>query len=191
MEVCNKYSSTNFRGNHLLKTNVMRKFATEYLPKEANIVEVSFTNPEDSQALQELPKLWENAEFISIITSPSSAPNRKIYAITTQTEEFGKINPSEILGVADFYLNGKNATLRFLQADSNIIKQEERNIKGIGKNLMYGMVEYLKRLGFETMDLFAESGRKKPFYKKIFPTIKDKPCTSESSTNLILDLKNC
>ncbi|MCM1265541.1 MAG: hypothetical protein NC200_05005 [Candidatus Gastranaerophilales bacterium] len=189
MEVCNRTNNTSFSGTHLLETKVLKKAVQGYLPKKANIVEVNFSNPEDLKALEELPKSWQGAEFISIITSPSSAPNRKVYAITTQTDNFDKLKPSEILGIADFYLAEKNATLSFLQADSNIIKQQERDIKSIGKQLMYGLCEHFKQLGIETMDLFAESGRKKPFYKKIFPTIMDKPSTCDSYTNLVLDLK--
>ncbi len=50
------------------------------------------------------------------------------------------------------------------------------------------MVSHLSNLGIETMDLFAEP-RVKPFYKKVFPKIKDKESTKDSYTNLILNIK--
>lgn len=187
MDVCRNNPNTNFNGVHLMRTNVLKKIGKEYLPHEANIVEMSFNNPEDVKALEELPKIWKGGEFTDIIASSSTSPNRRIYAITTQTGDFERIDSTKILGAADFSLHGKNANLRFLQAKPSIISQPEREITGIGKYLMQGICKYFKEQGMETMDLFS-TWRVKPFYKKIFPTIEDKPSTCDSNTNLILKL---
>lgn len=183
-------TTPTFKAKPLLKTNVLKKAlnsAEEYLPKEANIIEMSYENPEDSKVLETIKNDWVGAEFTPMICSSYTTPERKIYAITSQKENFEKPDADKILGVADFAIKGDKALLRFLQADSRIIKEKNREIKGVGKAIMQGIIKHLKTLNCNSMDLYA-SRDVQPFYKKIFPSIKNKPTTMESSTNLILDI---
>lgn len=186
-KIANNFSSFNFKAKPIMSTKVLEKSMGKYLPKEAHIIEMSYSDVKDAKALDAIKDKWAKSQFAMMICSPSQLPQRKIYAITTQNKNFSEPNPDMVMGLADFQFKDKNASLRFLQADPNIINSTDRTILGVGKNLMIGLVENFKSSGIKTMDLFAES-RVKPFYKKVFPTIKDKESTMDSYTNLILDI---
>ncbi|MCR5264963.1 MAG: hypothetical protein K6E29_00030 [Cyanobacteria bacterium RUI128] len=171
-----------------MKTNVLKKAAKElkqYIPHEANIVELDYSVPADKKAAEELYKTWQGAEFIPIITSSSSSPTRHIYAITTQNSGYENIDASKIMGIADFDLKGTHSHTRFLQAKPEIINQPDRDIKGVGRALMQGVISHFKGLGVEDMKVFVRH-TEKPFYRNIFPNIEDKLSTAEDSSNMIL-----
>lgn len=183
----NNFSTLNFKAKPIMPSKVMKKVAGEYFPKDAHIIEMSYSDLNDAKALETIKDKWAKSQFAAMICSNYTFPQRKVYAITTQTQDFANPVPEKIMGLADFILKGENANLRFLQADPNIINSTDRTILGVGKNLLLGLVENFKSSGIKTMDLFAEQ-RVKPFYKKVFPTIKDKESTMDSYTNLILDI---
>lgn len=187
-KLTNNFTTLNFKAKPVMPSKVLKKIAGNYLPKEAHIIEMNYSDIKDAKALDVIKEKWAKSQFSAMICSNYTSPQRKIYAITSQNNDFANPVPEKIMGLADFLLKGDNANLRFLQADPNIINSSDRTIIGVGKNLMEGVVENLKSLGFKTMDLFAEQ-RVKPFYKKVFPTIQDKESTMESYTNLILDIK--
>lgn len=184
----NNFSTLNFKAKPIMPSKVMKKVAGEYFPINAHVIEMSYSDVNDAKALETIKDKWAKSQFAAMICSNYTSPHRKVYAITTQTQDFANPVPEKIMGLADFILKGENANLRFLQADPDIINANNRAILGVGKSLMKGVVENLKLLGFKTMDLFAEQ-RVKPFYKKVFPAIQDKESTMENYTNLILNIK--
>ncbi len=186
-KIANNFSSCNFKAKPIMPTKVLEKCLDKYIPKEAHIIEMSYSDVKDAKALEVIKDKWAKSQFAMMICSPYELPQRKIYAITTQNSDFSNPEPEKLMGLADFLLKGDNANLRFLQIDPNIINSTDREILSVGKNFMKDIVENFKSSGFKTMDLFAEP-RVKPFYKKVFPTIKDKESTVDSYTNLILDI---
>ena len=188
MEVCR--NNTQFCGTHIMKTSVLKKAGQElkqYLPHEANIVELDYNLPADKKVAEDLCKTWKGAEFIPIISGWTTSPTRRVFAITTQNSGYENLDASKIMGMADFSLNGTRAHTRFLQAKPEIINQPDRDIKGVGRSLMQGMMSHFKDQGYQDMTVFVRR-TEKPFYRNIFPNIQDKPCTAEDSTNMILNL---
>lgn len=187
MEVCNR-NNTVFCGTHIVKTNVLKKAGQElkqYLPCEANIVELDYNIPADKKVAEELCKTWQGAEFIPMISGWTTSPSRRVFAITTQNSGYENMDPSKIMGVADFTLKDTHSTTRFLQTKPEIINASDREIKGVGRSLMHELVSYFKGLGYQDMSLFSAQSIK-PFYRKIFPNIEDKFSTADDSTNMIL-----
>lgn len=187
MEVCNR-NNTQFCGTHIMKTSVLKKAAKElkqYIPHEAHIVELDYNVPADKKVAEELFRTWQGAEFIPIISSRTTSPSRRVFAITTQNSNYENLNASEIMGVADFAFKDTHSHTSFLQAKPEIINKPDRDIKGVGRALMQGIISHIKGLGYEDMKVFVRH-TEKPFYRNIFPNIEDKLCTAEDSTNMIL-----
>ena len=186
------YGNNNiqFCSQHIMTSNVLKKVGQnmeQYLPQRANIVELDYRYAPDKKVAQELCQTWKGAEFMNIIASSSTSPTRRIYAITVQNSDYEHLDASKILGIADFELTDRHAKTRFLQAKPDIISQKCREIKGIGRFLMKGIVSHLKNLGFLDMSVFVRQSEKS-FYRTVFPEITDKISTSEDTTNMILKL---
>lgn len=182
--------NNNFNGTHLVKTNILKKMGgctRKYLPQEANIVEMSFADVKDAKALDKLNSMWSNS-FAAQITSRHSRSDRKIYALTTQTSNFDNINPNEVRALCDFTFSDKVAKLNFLQADPTELKRGERSMKHLGEALMLGLYENFAQTGIQQME-WLSTMRAKSFYRKIFPTVKDKPCIEGSISNMFLACK--
>lgn len=184
------YNSTaiNFKATPLMKTSVLKKTAGKYLAEDAHLVEMNSLEPNDVNAITQIKEKWSDSLYAKMIYIPTNSSQRKIYALTSQTDNFSQPEPDKIMGLADFFISEKNVNLKFLQVSPEILNDEQRQIKGVGRSLIQSMVSHLSNLGIETMDLFAEP-RVKPFYKKVFPKIKDKESTKDSYTNLILNIK--
>ncbi|GEM_PF-3680838 len=190
MDVCNN-RNVNFNGIHIKNTNVLKRVAkevNEYVPTEAHIVEMDYNNPKDKKAVDDLFKYWQGAEFIPMIASYTTSPTRRVYAITRQANDFENMDSSKIMGMVDYKINGNSANVSFLQADPKYLDENPRSVKGIGKSLMQGTVEHLKEThGCTEMKGFARP-TEKPFYRKIFPNLVEKPSTQDDYTNMSVEL---
>lgn len=184
------YQTPNFEAKHIAKTNVLRNLTgmQKSVPMEAHLVELDLLSPTDLKTIQNIKEKWVGAEFVQIICSPYYSPDRKLYALTKQKEEFENLNPNDVLGAADINLKGKRANLKFLQADPNIINEKSRSIKDIGRSMMLVLSEYLGKQGFDELGMFANRFVT-PFYERVFPNIKHKSSTTEDFANLVVDLK--
>lgn len=179
-------ANINFGARHIAKTKILKKASDKYLPREAHIVEFNFRNMNDKKTINILKEKWKDAKYTQMICS-SYSNNRHVYALTTQKSNFRKLNPDSIMGLADIYLERKNASLKFLQVNPKYINKKDSQAKGIGKSLMHGIVNKLKKQKCEYIDLYALPNIK-PFYRKIFPKILDKLSTKESYTNMVLEI---
>lgn len=187
---CVKKSDFAFGAKPILKTSVIKKITrdvSEFVPIEANIVELDLNNAKDAIAIATLKNNWANGRLTEIICSPFSSEARKLYAVTSQNTNFENIDTNQILGLADCFIKDGNANLRFLQAKPEFVDNPNRTIKNIGASLVQGLTEKFKLDGLTSLDVFAEQ-KLKPFYRKICPQIQDKESTMDSCTNLILYL---
>lgn len=187
--VCN--SDITFGAKPVIKASVLKKVAegiNEFVPKEAQIVELSYSNPHDAEALAVLKNKWVNGRLTEVICSPSNIETRKVYALTAQNSDFEKIDSSKILGLADVDIKDGNATMRFLQAAPEFVDNSKRSVRNVGLAMVRGLIEKFRADGLASIDLFSEQ-KLKPFYKKVSSHFVDKPSTMESSTNLVLYLR--
>ncbi len=176
-----------FCGKPILKTSVLKKVQNAYSNADAHIVELDFNNPSDYKAADNLQTLWKGEEFLPMMLCSKTNESKRVFVLTSQDKDFENMDSSKILGIVDFFLYDKTADIKFLQADTNIIKQKNREIKGIGSSLIKGVCEYFKGLGFEEMQVFSRI-TEKPFYKKVFPNIQDRISTKDNSANLVVKL---
>ena len=189
MNICN--NNTQFYGKHIMRQDVLKKLkekSNKYAPTEAHIVELDYNTQTDKKVLSELYKNWTDAEFIPMIASYTTSPTRRVYAITRQANDFENMDSSKIMGMVDYKINGNSANVSFLQADPKYLDENPRSVKGIGKSLMQGTVEHLKEThGCTEMKGFARP-TEKPFYRKIFPNLVEKPSTQDDYTNMSVEL---
>lgn len=179
----NTSNRLNFGATPLGKAQVLKRAATnpeKYFPVNVNFVEMNPSNPADNETFENLKNIWANGRFTEVICSKSFVPNRKIYALTTQQNNCETINPKKVIGLADCVFDTEKMTLRFIQS-------EHEDYKHAGEALLKSVADNAKGMGAKTMEVFVE-GNIKPFYRKVCPTIADKPCTKDSSTNLVLNL---
>jgi len=189
MEVCNYTNQPNFNGVHITKANVLKRMGQEvknFVPTESHIVELDYNHAGDKKAVEELYRYWQGAEFMPMISSSTTTPNRRVFAITTQTGDYENIDSSKIMGIVDYKLGGKDIHLSFLQGKPEIINKDPREIKGVGKSLVLSTVDYLKSQGYKDLKVFSRPAEK-PFYRNIFPNIKDKESTADDCANMIVE----
>ena len=178
-KLSNNCNSPSFNGVLLGKTKIFKRSANGSL-ENVHFVEMDSKNPFDKFTLSSLKNIWASGRFTEMICSKTGNPNDKIYALTTQADNFEQINPNKVVSLACGARYDDVFRLRFLQT-----KYDE--YKHAGKATLLSIADNAKINGVKTVEVFVEE-RIKPFYRKVFPNIQDKPCTKESSANMILKI---
>lgn len=181
MDVQGRNQNINFSAKYI----TTKKILVGNRAKSVSIIELT-NSKADKQVVKYIKKNWKKSKFSNILYDKFD-DNNKIYLITRQKSHFNNINPRKVLGFADVGLKKQNANLRFLQVIPYAINKGVGKVKKVGQSLLEGIVSHFKKNDVKTMDLFAEQ-KVKPFYKKVFPNIKDKESTMDSYTNLILHI---
>lgn len=182
MDVQSRNQNINFSAKYITTKNIL----VGNRPKNVSIIELT-NSKADKQVVKYIKKNWKKSKFSNILYDKFD-DNNKVYLITRQKSHFNNINPRKVLGFADVGFKRQNANLRFLQVIPKAINTGLGRVKKVGQSLIEGLVLHFKKAGIKTMDLFADH-KVKPFYKKVFPEIKDKESTMDSYTNLILSIK--
>lgn len=178
-KLSNNCNSPSFNGVLLGKTKIFKRSANGSL-ENVHFVEMDSKNPFDKFTLSSLKKVWASGRFTEMICSKTGNPNDKIYALTTQADNFEQINPHKVVSLAYGARYDDVFHLIFLQSKHN-------EYRHAGKATLLSIADNAKINGVKTVEVFVEE-RIKPFYRKVFPNIKDKPCTKENSTNMILKI---
>lgn len=129
-----------------ISTATVRKFANNgnYIPAEANVVELYTKNKNDLKTLQEIKELWRKPNYAGAICEDAFSANAtyeeyrpSFYAITTQKDMFEKLLPEDILGLAETRTTfGAIKSLDFLQTNPEFLKKIKPAIKGIGTQML-------------------------------------------------------
>ena len=149
------YSDTKFNAKPIIRTTVSKynnQFG-DFMACPANFVLLDKTCPADIEAVNQVEGKWRNAEFIKKIRLHANWMSQhkfdyvKIFALTTQTDKFEKLDPSKILGFADISRNNnsKKVILEFLQVAPNA-KNVENNIEPQFKGCGTAILESLKEI---------------------------------------------
>jgi hypothetical protein len=105
MKIDNKVS---FGAKYINHINVGKLNGKNYSQVEVPFVEINPLNKNDIDALNDIAKYWIDDKFATNISVTANAiyedknPEKiKIYALTSQTDCFEKLNPDNILGVIE------------------------------------------------------------------------------------------
>ena len=150
----------------------------------------------DRKTILDLDKLWNSeCTFVSSILSDRDyyeKEDKTIYVISEQKDNFRKVDPKTILGIAEITRNKKNYNINFIQTRPDCIsKKKLRPFKNIGDAMMDRLIDltgdlkiYLKslpevtgfyeRFGYEIVDdstaaplMVLIKGKKRPKIRKL------------------------
>lgn len=122
----------------------------KYLPTKANAVELSAKNNNDLSTLEKLSEKWGDDTYASNILDEATSLNEfyneyrpTVYALTTQKDNFEKLQPNKILGLMetsdDF---GTIKSLDYLQTNPEFLDKFKPAMKRIGT----AMLNFIERI---------------------------------------------
>jgi len=141
----------SFKSNFISPVNIQKKSKDDnYVGSSASLVEIDVTNDDDVFAVDDLPKLWGNKNFVSeisknikqIYTYADYDTPIKAYAVTLQSSHFEKLKPNKILGIVQLDTRAEDINeLDYLQVNPKYAKtycksSDTRSYKGIGSSLL-------------------------------------------------------
>lgn len=138
----------------------------------AYFVELNVNSKKDLNALKKVADNWkgniyatdvyERLKFYHYNNSNASALEERFFALTTQRNNFNKLNFKKILGVVEIFLPlGEDPEIEFLQTNPKFLKKNPK-IKHIGKTIVDNIKKILKD---ETIALYSTYNAI-PFYEK-------------------------
>lgn len=155
-----------------------RKPNGRYKEIPVSIVKVS-KKEADRNAIQNVSMRWEGAGFVEamILDYFNQTPDEDLtmYALTQQKDNFRKLQPNMILGLADVEKNPKNFKIRYLQARPDCVhKKKKKPFKGIGEALMKSIIALTKdkKIYLSTVDE-AQGFYKKLGFKFVFKDLRE------------------
>ena len=166
MNTITSSNNINFNAYYIGETIIKKRSFLSYKPVKASIVMFDKNNEKDSQALSKFAaRCGRNSMFAGIIYS-FVMPKHSVVGITTQKDNFRKINPELLLGAAEYYPEANNVLwIERLQTEPKSAHKKWnflRKYKGIG----HAIIEYIKSVkGRKRIELFAAHNAL-GFYKK-------------------------
>lgn len=145
-------SSSSFKAKYINNINICKKdIFPNYLSKEASFVQIEPKKLSDLDALENAVKYWDYDKFGRNICFIANAirneskyyKNHKVYALTTQKENFNKLDSDLILGLIGVCPETNNYTfIEYMQVNPEMLYPREPEYKGIGTAIL----ESLKKL---------------------------------------------
>ena len=167
-------NSINFNAKFIKQTTITRNYAGKYEDFPVNFIEFNEKDPTDFKSLNDLKEDWEyySYNFSTFLNSimnnieyrlKNNKKSEQIYAITTQNNNFDKINSKEVLGIVEFK-NGKDYNfIEYLQVDPKLLPRynNKREFLGIGS----AIIKNLQHLTDKS--IFVDSSKSaRKFYEK-------------------------
>ncbi len=169
--------SINFKALPIIKQIKIQKFdkkTKQYVDCKANFVKLTADNRDDLKAVNACEQKWKGAAYIQKIATAAhwlgyrNGTKIDVYALTTQKNNFNKLNPKNILGLAEIRTNEatpQNAELYHLQVKPTAISINGTNksYKKVGTSI----VRSLQKM-YKTITLFSD---KTPEVKKFYENL--------------------
>ena len=176
MIVQNNSNNLAFKARFLQNIPVLKfNYKTKNYDKVlSSFVEFDPKNIDDAKALSEVVNYWENDKYACCILNGfeyctknlDKCEKYKIFALTSQKNNYDKLISDELLGLAQMDIeDGQTHYLSYLQVKPAYIEQYNilgnRIYKGIGS----GILSALKKI-YNSISLRASSSGLDSFYKK-------------------------
>ncbi len=166
-------NSINFTANHIKNVNIMKKCYNQYKPCDVALVEMDVKNKNDIKAMEKTTLLWDTT-FTSFVLDDMERCSKytkhpswlKIYALTTQKDNFEKIQASKILGVLELIKQGDSAKIETLQTNTKYIK-EKFNPTPKYKHIGSELVSHVQNQFFDKELFLIPVKKAVDFYKKL------------------------
>lgn len=165
----------NFKAKPIYPVNIMKIDGVGYRTKTpANFVELESNSYSDVLALSRAAMLWDKennnkttlaAAIFSDFVDDYTKPEFKFFAVTKQMEGFDRLNPDDILGIAEVKpLTSKMQELVLLQTrPRDKFISQNRKYTEVGRNLVESIISL-----FPKKDLLVEPlAEARDFYFKL------------------------
>ncbi len=164
MKIENQYSpvfGAKLINNHV-NVGKLQQGATRYCNSEVSFVEIEPDNVNDIKALKNCSEYWSYAKFSDNIYHAACAArneskyyeNNKVYALTSQTDSFEKLDDDKILGLVHVSPIEQNSLfIEHLQVKPDIIFVNKPEYKGVGTGILDSLKELTNKITlFPTKD---------------------------------------
>lgn len=137
----------NFKAN-LISTSTIKRYAKNtdsYINTAASFVEFDLSSKKDMRVLKKIKSSWNAPLFKSIFFhAKQKSPNWKLYALTTQEDNYDKLKADNILGFAQtsIYIPSM-INLEYLQVNP---EYTYKNKQAIFKHIGSSIIDCLKNL---------------------------------------------
>ena len=148
-----------------------------YIDKDVSLLKLS-RRKADINALHNLSELWdyEPNYLNSILINYEYCRDKSkiVYVISTQEENFRKLEPEKILGVAELTKSKKSYKINYIQSRPDCVKSKRaRPYKGIGEAMMKPVITLTGRFRIY-LDAVSEAVG---FYKRLgFQIVQEDIC---------------
>ena len=149
-----KTDRISFGAKYINPINIVKLEEKVYKQAEVSFVKLNPYNASDVLALRQIAKYWENDKFagnISVcadaIYDGKSADGIKIFALTSQSDSFEKLNPDKILGVietedtAPFHIH-----INRFQTKPEFVYGYKPEYKGVGTAILNSLKEMYNKI---------------------------------------------
>ncbi len=117
-----------------------------YSNQHVSFVKIDPSNSGDIKALEYAAKYWENDKFALNIYYAACAlknkskyyKNHEVYALTTQTADYEKLEKKDILGLVQVSpLEDKSMFIEHFQVNPELVNNMQPKYKGVGTAILY------------------------------------------------------
>ena len=159
-------NNVNFTGTYIRPATVYKNSE----PVRAAVIELGKSDVKSVQRVADRWDSWITNLITAKFYEPQMPKDKKFYALSTQSSDFQKVKPSEVLAFFEVDDNGAKYTLEYLDVNPryrknpNIVGKKRKGISKIGQ----ACVEFV-RSKFATKketDLYAIDGAKS-FYERL------------------------
>ena len=163
MRIENQYSP-EFGAKLINNINIgkLQEGVTRYCDTKVSFVEIEPHNVDDISALQNCSKYWSYAKFADTIYHAACAirndskfyKQNKVYALTSQTDTFEKLDEDKILGMVHVSpFEDKSLFIEHLQVKPDLIFLNKPEYKGTGTGILTSLKELTHKISlFPTKD---------------------------------------
>lgn len=147
----NNINNTNFKAKFVGKTEIkkLNTLKNEYEKYGVSFLEFDASNKNDLKAMKNISRYWCDSQFAWDVCQSADAifhealnpKTNKVYLLTKQKDNFEKLKPDEVLGLADVetkkYENGEDYLyIHRLQTNPDFLDKEQPFFKHIGTGIL-------------------------------------------------------
>jgi len=162
----------NFTANYINAPQIKKLYDTQNANMDVAFVELNSANPYDLKTLETLSRTWSGAEISNFIyicadeqaKGASSLAFDRFFAITRLQDSYEKINPQNVLGIAQTSHACGAVEIQFLQTHpEHEYANPNRQLKKIGETLVKSIQKFFKHFDIDVIP----KNSAETFYEKL------------------------
>ena len=168
----------NFKANLVNKTYI-RKYNSskqKYLPEQVSFVELLHGDVGDKKVLKKITRKWKAPNFANLIYDKfKKRPDYRTFALTTQNDNFEKLDDAKILGLEQISTES-GVSIEYLQTmPYTKYPQKDREYKKVGSRMVHCLKKeyYYNKIGANALWSVIDFYYKKHGFDHAYPDEDD------------------